>query len=108
MAIDDVTTTTEDGVPSIRLNISGRTVYAALKNLLVQHYGLTPESVLATITKAANVDSVVRTWLNGENVRNFVAKVAKEVVEKMAERIIRDEVRLLTNGRIKITVEPGT
>lgn len=101
---DEVTTTTEDGTPSIRLNISGRTVYAALKNLLVQHYNITPARVVEMITKGADVESVVRAWMNGQHIREFVGRIAKETVEKMAERIIRDEVRALTNNRIKITI----
>ena len=105
--MEPVSVTTEDGTPSIRLNISGRTVYAALKNLLVQHYGITPEKMIAKITESIDVKDIVTKWMNGEHIRAFVGKIAKETVERMAEKVIRDEVRAITNGRIKITIDQG-
>ena len=94
----------DESVPSIKLHVAGSTVYAALKNLLVHHYGVTRESITADIIRASNYEEHVRTWMNGAHMRDFVARMARETVTKLLDGIIREEVRAAINGKVKITI----
>lgn len=95
----------EETSPDIKLHVSGSTVYAALKNLLRHHYGVTRESITSDILRASNYEEVIRTWLNGQHMRDFVSRIAREVVKQMCDTMVRDEVRKAVNGKIRISLE---
>lgn len=88
----------------VKLNVSGRTVYAALRNLLQHHYGLTKEVVISKMLESADIKTWVKEWMNGSHIRQFVGETAIKVVREMADPIIRAEVKKAVEGKIQITI----
>lgn len=86
------------------MKVTERSVYNALKNLIIGKFGLTKETVMAEILRLVNPQDVVRNWMNGQNVREFVGKTAREVVKELATAIIKEEVKAAINGRVKISI----
>jgi hypothetical protein len=89
---------------TIRLTVSGKTVHSALKALLTRHLGLTREEVIATLIKKANLETAVRDWLNGAHMREFVGRIAREIVRGMADEILREEVKRAVSGKFRIVL----
>lgn len=88
----------------IIMKVTERSVYNALKNLIIGKLGLTREAVMASIIDAVKPHEIVRDWMNGLNVREFVGKTAREVVKELATVIIKEEVRAAVNGKVKISI----
>lgn len=88
----------------IIMKVTERSVYNALKNLITGKFGLTKETVMAEILRLVKPQDVVRDWMNGQNVREFVGKTVREVVKELATAIIKDEVKAAINGRVKISI----
>lgn len=103
--MSDVATVERDEHGTPRLNVNGRTVHRVIKDLLVGEFGLTREGIVQKFLEMLTSSNAVRDWMNGQNVREFVGRVARETVSAMAERLIREEVRVVMNGRIRITLE---
>lgn len=93
---------------SVSIRVTERSVYNAVKNLVVHTYGLTREGIMAEVMKVVKPQDVVREWMNGQNVREFVGRIAREVVQSTAAAIIREEARAVMNGKLKITVGDGS
>jgi hypothetical protein len=88
----------------IIMKVTERSVYNALKNLIIGRFGLTKETVMAEILRIVKPQDVVREWMNGQNVRDFVSKTAREVVRELATAIIKEEVKAAINGKVKISI----
>ena len=86
-----------------------RMVHRALKNLF-DEWGLTRQGIIAEAVKAIKIEAtdaktVVEMWMNGNNMREFVSKVARETVQKLADPILRAEARAFFE-RVQVSVSP--
>lgn len=92
----------------IIMKVTERSIHNALKNLIIGKLGVTREAVIARILDVVKPQEIVREWMNGQNVREFVGKTAREVVRELATVIIKEEVRAAINGKVKISIGDGT
>lgn len=95
---------TADIEPGVKLHVSGSTVYAALKNLLMQHYGMTRETLMAEVLRVSNVEGIVRDWMGSQTMRDFVSRMVREAIAKMVDGVLREEVRAAISGKVRITL----
>jgi len=103
---EEVSTTTVTALEAhhIGIRVSERSVYNALRNLLVNTYKIDGSSIVTELLKHFDPKRLVTDWMNGAHMREFVSRTAREAVREMAEKVLRDEVRSVVNGRVKITI----
>lgn len=90
----------ERDVP-VRLNISGRTIYACLKNMLLHDFKITREAVLQRLTEVALGQNLIQAWLDSPTMRAHVRSLVNDVMP----RVLREEAVKAMQGRVKITIE---
>lgn len=86
----------------IRLNVSGRTVHRALKQLITGHFGITREMVVGEIIRRVNIPEVlsgVRLSMKMEEtirslVREAIGPEIKTQMKQMIDEAIRDRVAI--------------
>lgn len=84
-----------------------RILYRAVRNLLLNEWGLTKKSLIGDVIGSFQLDAekVIRDWMNGEHIRAFVGKVCRETVKALAEPIIKAEARAFLDRRVKLKAE---
>lgn len=84
----------------LHINVSGKTVYAAIKNLLINDYKLDRDGIVKALGEHTNGE--IRSYMNGNNVRHFISEVIRETVKNLAEPIIRREAQAFLDRRVTV------
>lgn len=94
---------------SFRLSVSGSTVYACLKNLLVNEYGMTRSGVVDHIERTLKVSfrEFIQEWMNSTETKRMIAQVIQDKVYLLLQTqlsgAIKSEIEKL--GRLRVTFE---
>jgi len=83
-----------------------RILHRALKNIMINEWGLTKDVLLAAIVDMAKIDvkAAIIEWLSESRVKNLIERTLIDQVKAMTDSVIRSEVRAFLDRRIKLTV----